>query len=171
MLMGFDRMAFNTDFIIYSVKTCHKKTQNNYVFKTENWLMQVKKYCWTPLSYLFEWLEIISHYKKDWLLHCTLMYCNRLHAWWSTQSPLATLLSSLIARRWVGLQTLRRFRLKDLSFEDMVWLLSDPQGFICWISIAQVSVVFTVESLSLLYLLFIFISLYLFVLGDDALIS
>ena len=33
----------------------------------------------------------------------TLIYCNRLHAWWSTQSPSATLLSSLIARRWVGL--------------------------------------------------------------------
>ena len=35
-----------------------------------------------------------------------LMYCNRLHAWWSTQSGLATLLSSLIARQLVGLQTL-----------------------------------------------------------------
>ena len=30
-------------------------------------------------------------------LAITLMYCNRLHAWWSTQSWLATLLSSLIA--------------------------------------------------------------------------
>ena len=39
-------------------------------------------------------------------LAITLMYCNRLHAWWSTQSWLATLLFSLIARRWVGLQTL-----------------------------------------------------------------
>ena len=39
-------------------------------------------------------------------LAITLMYCNRLHAWWSTQSRLATLLSFLIARRWVGLQTL-----------------------------------------------------------------
>ena len=39
-------------------------------------------------------------------LAITLMYCNRLHAWWSTQSWLATLLSSLIARRWVGFQTL-----------------------------------------------------------------
>ena len=39
-------------------------------------------------------------------LAITLMYCNRLHAWWSTQSRLATLLSSLIARRWVGLQTI-----------------------------------------------------------------
>ena len=32
-------------------------------------------------------------------LAITLMYCKRLHAWWSTQSRLATLLSSLIARR------------------------------------------------------------------------
>ena len=39
-------------------------------------------------------------------LAITLMYCNKLHAWWSTQSRLATLLSSLIARRWVRLQTL-----------------------------------------------------------------
>ena len=38
------------------------------------------------------------------------MYCNRLHAWRSTHSRLATLLSSLIARRWVGLQTLYPFK-------------------------------------------------------------
>ena len=50
-----------------------------------------------------QFIKIISHYKK---LAITLMYCNRQHAWWSTQSRLATLLSSLIARRWVGLQTL-----------------------------------------------------------------
>ena len=49
------------------------------------------------------------------------MYCNRLHAWLSTQSRLATLLSSLIARQWVGLQTLLIFRLKDLSIDEMVW--------------------------------------------------
>ena len=30
------------------------------------------------------------------------MYCNRLHAWWSTQSRLATLLSSLIEHRGGG---------------------------------------------------------------------
>ena len=42
-------------------------------------------------------------------LAIALMYCNRLHAWWSNQSRLATLLSSLIARQWVGLQTLWRF--------------------------------------------------------------
>ena len=32
--------------------------------------------------------------------------CNRPYAWWSTQSRLATLLPCLIARQWVGLQTL-----------------------------------------------------------------
>ena len=31
-------------------------------------------------------IKIISHHKK---LAITLMYCNRLHAWWSTQSQLA----------------------------------------------------------------------------------
>ena len=39
-------------------------------------------------------------------LDLTFMYCNRLHAWWSTQSWLATLLSSLFARWRVGRQTL-----------------------------------------------------------------
>ena len=39
-------------------------------------------------------------------LAITLMYCNRQHAWWSTQSRLATLLASLIASRCVRLQTL-----------------------------------------------------------------
>ena len=72
-----------------------------------------------------------------------LTYCNRLHAWWSTQSWLATLLSSLIARRWAGLQTLWWFRLKDLSIDEMVgvWCfgcLSGPPGFTCWISFAPV---------------------------------
>ena len=105
-------------------------------------------------------------------LAITLIYCSRLHAWWSIQSRLATLLSSLIARRWVGLQTLWRFRLKDLSIGEMVgaWCFGCcqahrglPVGFIflCY------SVLFTVESLSLLYL---FLYLDLYVLGDDALI-
>ena len=35
-----------------------------------------------------------------------LMYCSRMHAWWLNRSRWATLLSSLIARWWVGLQTL-----------------------------------------------------------------
>ena len=50
-----------------------------------------------------QFIKIISHYKK---IGCNIMYNYRLHAWWSTQSRLATLLSSLIARRLVGLQTL-----------------------------------------------------------------
>ena len=86
---------------------------------------------------LFKYFPIIKR------LVITLMYCNRLHAWWSTQSQLATLLSSLIARRWVGLQTLWRFRLKDLSIDEMVgaWYfgcLSGQQWFTCLLSFAPV---------------------------------
>ena len=44
-------------------------------------------------------IEIISYDKK-------IGYYINVHAWWSTQSWLATLLSSLISRWWVGLQTL-----------------------------------------------------------------
>ena len=50
-----------------------------------------------------QFIKIISHYKK---IGYNINACNRLHNWWSTQSRFATLLSSLIARRWVGLQTL-----------------------------------------------------------------
>ena len=46
-------------------------------------------------NFLAQFIKIISCYKK---LAIALMYCNRLHAWWSTQSWLATLLSSLIAK-------------------------------------------------------------------------
>ena len=87
----------------------------------------------------------------------TLIYCKRLHAWWSTQSRLAALLSSLIARLWVGLQTLWRFQLKDLYIDEMVgawcfgccqahWCL--PVGFLllrysvflnCWVLIFALS--------------------------------
>ena len=93
-------------------------------------------------------------------LAVTLIYCNRLHAWWSTQSWLATLLSSFIARRWVRLQTLWRFTLRDLYIDEMVgaWCFGCcqahrglPSGFL----LLRYSVLFTVESLSLLYLLFI----------------
>ena len=48
------------------------------------------------------------------------MHCSRLHAWWSTQSRLASLLSFLIARQWVRIQTLWRFWLKYLSIDKMV---------------------------------------------------
>ena len=82
-----------------------------------------------------QFIKLISHYK---ILAIRLMYCNRLHAWWSIQSRLATLLSSLIARPWVGLQILWRFRLKALSIDEigmglMLWLLSGSLGFTCWI--------------------------------------
>ena len=88
------------------------------------------------------------------------MYCSLLIARWSTQSRLATFLSSLFARRLVGLQTLWWFQLKDLSIDEMVaaWCFvccqacrGLPVGFL----LLRYSVLFTVESLSLLYLLFI----------------
>ena len=76
-------------------------------------------------------------------LAITLMYCNRLHAWWSTQSQWQLCFPSLIARWWVGPQTLWQFQLKDLSIDEMVgaWYfgcLSGLTGFTCWISFAPV---------------------------------
>ena len=55
------------------------------------------------ISFSAQFIEIIPIIKR---LAITLIYYNRLRAWWSTQSRLATLLSSLIARWCVGLQTL-----------------------------------------------------------------
>ena len=49
----------------------------------------------------------------------------------------------------------------------MRWLLLGPREFTDWISLLRYSVFFTVESLSLLHLLFY---LDLYVLADDALI-
>ena len=71
------------------------------------------------------------------------MYCGGLRAWWSTQSRLAALLSSLVARRWVGLRTLWWFRLGGLSVDGMVgaWCfscLSGPPEFACLVSFAPV---------------------------------
>ena len=103
--------------------------------------------------------EIISPYKKigydiNVLQQTACLLVNPI--------TVATLLSSLIARRWVGLQTLWRFRLKDLSIDEMVGVWSEaltvclahrglPVGFL----LLQYSVLFTVQSLSLPYLFFI----------------
>ena len=54
-----------------------------------------------------EAFNFTSRYLDDLVI--TLMYCSKLHAWWLTQSQLATLISSLIAliaRWWVGSQIL-----------------------------------------------------------------
>ena len=97
-------------------------------------------------------------------LAITSMYCNGLHAWWSTQSGLATLLSCLIARRWVGLQTLWRFQLKDLSIDEMIgaWYFGCcqahqglPVGFLL-LRYSCYSVLCTVESLSFYILIYMF---------------
>ena len=99
----------------------------------------------------WKWLLALIFFQRNSLkyfhiikrLAITLMYYNRLYAWWSTQSRLATLLSSFIARRWVRLQTLWLFWLKDLSIDEMVgaWsfgCLSGPRGFTCWISFTPI---------------------------------
>ena len=54
-------------------------------------------------NFSVQFIKIISHYL---IIGYTLIYSNRLHAWWSAQSQLTTLIYSLIARRWVGLQTI-----------------------------------------------------------------
>ena len=87
-----------------------------------------------------QFIKIISHYKK---IGYNINVLQQTACLWSTQSRLATLLSSLIARRWVGLQTLWWFRLKDISIDAMVgaWCfgcLSGQPGFTCWISFALV---------------------------------
>ena len=63
-----------------------------------------------------QFIKIISHYKKIGYNIDVLQQID----WWLTQLRLATLLSSLIARRWIGLQTLWWFRLKDVSIDQMV---------------------------------------------------
>ena len=92
-----------------------------------------------------KWFPIIKR------LAIKLMYCNRLHAWWSIQSRLATLLSSLIACQLVGLQISWRFYWWD-GRGLMIWLLVWPTGvylldffalvfsFIyCWVLIFAIS--------------------------------
>ena len=55
-------------------------------------------------TYIFSVLFIRIIFLIIKRLFITFMYCNKLHAWWSTQSRLAALLSSLIARRPVDLR-------------------------------------------------------------------
>ena len=64
-----------------------------------------------------QFIKIISHYKKigyniNVLKQTACLVVNPI--------TVGTLLSSLIARRWVGLQTLCWFRLKDLFIDEMV---------------------------------------------------
>ena len=50
----------------------------------------------------------------------TLMYCDRLHAWGSIQSQFTSLLSSLIARRWVGISDYESSDLKTFVDEKVM---------------------------------------------------
>ena len=48
------------------------------------------------------------------------MYGNRLHAWWSTQSRLATLLSSVIVAGGSDFRLYDRSDLKTLSIDEQM---------------------------------------------------
>ena len=104
-----------------------------------------------------QFIKIISHYKKFsyniYVLQQTAcLVVNPIKA--------VTLLSSLIVPRWVRLQTLWWFRPKDLSIDEMVgtWRFGccqANQGLPVGFLLLRYLVLFTVHSLSLLYLLFI----------------
>ena len=108
------------------------------------------------------------------ILSITLMYCNRLHAWWSTHSLLATLLSSLIARWWEGLQTLWRSDLK--TYLLMAWWGPDALAVVRSTGVYLLDYFAPVFSLIYCWV-FIFASspcfffLICMFMGDDALVS
>ena len=89
------------------------------------------------LSFVVSNCEFVTFPLVSWVRCGTWLYRFLIFA------PLLTLISSLIAHRRVGLQTLWWFRLKDLSIDEMVgaWCfgcLLGPPGFTCWISFAPV---------------------------------
>ena len=94
-----------------------KRCQPYNTSKFFHFVGSLKTYPFHLLIYGAQFIKIISHYKKigyniNVLQQTACLVVNPI--------TLATLLSSLIARRWVGLQTLWCFRLKDLSIEEMV---------------------------------------------------
>ena len=89
--------------------------RNDWDFRTQN-CIALREIVDTNY-FLVQFSKIMCHYKK-------IGYSiNVLRAWWSSQSRLTTLLSSLIAHRLVGPHTIQRFRLKDLSIDEriVVW--------------------------------------------------
>ena len=53
------------------------------------------------------------------------MYCNIMISWWSTQSRFATLLSSSIACRWVGLPPMESISLNSFVLLEHLAMLTD----------------------------------------------
>ena len=107
-------------------------------------------------SYNFsaQFIKIISHYKK---IGCNNNVLQQTACLVVNPITVGKLISSWIARPWVGLQTLWRFRLKDLYIDEMVgaWCFCQThQGIPVRFLLLRYSVLFTVEYLSLLYLHF-----------------
>ena len=88
-----------------------------------------------------QFIKIISHYKK---VGYNINVLQQTACW--VVNPITVgnfAFPFFFGRRWVGLQTLWWFWLKDLSIDEMVgaWYfgcVSGPPGFTCWISFAPV---------------------------------
>ena len=113
-----------------------------------------------------QFIKIISNKKK---IGCNIYVMKQIHAWWPTQSRLATLLdfNCMPVDRTSDAMTV--LTLKYLSINKMVgglmlWLLSGSPRFICRISFALVF-----SFINCWVLIFLYLDLY--VPGDDALIS
>ena len=127
-----------------------------FLLRMRLWQILLRMSLWQILLRMRLWQILLRMSLWQILLRMSLWYRG------STQSWLATLLSFLIARRWVGLQTLWQFRLKDLSFFDGTvgaWCFGCCQAHpglpAVRFLLLRYSALRTVESLSLLYLLFI----------------
>ena len=78
-----------------------------------------------------QFIKIISHYKKRLVL--TVMYCDTLHAWWSTQLWLTTLLSSffflsLLARSYLSITHCSSAVLTSVGFDLKTYLVDERVG-------------------------------------------
>ena len=118
---------------------------------------------------LAPWCHDVARRKA--YLTITLMYCKILHAWWSTQSRLATLLSSLIPRRWVGLQTQTYDRSDFNTYLLIRW--QGPGALVIVIPTGVYLLGFFSSGIQFYvlwspYLCFIFVIFFLYVLGDYA---
>ena len=131
------------------------------------WLSGSYSRCHVVVCGLWLWyyLIVLTYYFRKSLVPG--LYCNILHAWWSTQSRWASLLSSLIALPWVRRQTLWRFLLNEMVG---AWCFGSCQAhqvylFFCFFLALVFSFMYC---WALFFALSPFLYLDLYVLGDDA---